>query len=548
MTRALRLLCLCLAALVALPAATATAAKAVTYPTVKKISPMKATVGDTLTITGTGFVPGRDRNTVVFQRKGQPAVFAKAGTATSTRLTVVLPDKLTRFITDGPAKFPVRILGRRFGKTFTTEKLSPTIGARAAAVAPAPVKPVAAPAVPAAPAAAPAVPAAAPAPAPAPAAAAAPAPPAPPAPDCAAAGAADDADPSDDADLLPDAVEDAIKTDRCLADTDFDGLQDGWEYKSALDLNRESCRDEDYLEYPVPCSAARPYPRDLPYPNPLDDSDAGTDFDGDRLNAAQEHAAWLARKDRSLASLWYSDGLQASQDGDPTDGCRGLKTPTRALGGRFTLSPSSERFYSLDDIWGDGCLEDSERDEDGDYLSNYQETTGPLSSPTWTLDIFEEVLFPVAHAGTDWLDGDTDEDGVVDGFDDQDFDDFWNVEEKGRGFASSVKKPAEETTPPAGYAKVPWRDTGLRSGLWGSPFNPCLPSSRSRTCPQRRRVGEPSYPPFLKGEDKEDPAKWPVRRWPMYGAAEFDFNGQPELWDGLPAADQRMPPLHPLPR
>ena len=32
-----------------------------------------------------------------------------------------------------------------------------------------------------------------------------------------------------------------IKTNRCIADTDGDGMEDGWEYQSAFDLNRESC-------------------------------------------------------------------------------------------------------------------------------------------------------------------------------------------------------------------------------------------------------------------------------------------------------------------
>ncbi len=45
----------------------------------------------------------------------------------------------------------------------------------------------------------------------------------------------------------------------CKLDTDGDGVSDGFEYESALDLN----------------SRALPYAGKKPYPNPLDGSDAG---------------------------------------------------------------------------------------------------------------------------------------------------------------------------------------------------------------------------------------------------------------------------------
>ena len=60
------------------------------------------------------------------------------------------------------------------------------------------------------------------------------------------------------------------------ADSDSDGVSDGYEYWSALDLN----------------GAAHPFPGKAPYPNALDGTDADLDFDGDGLTLKQEYQAW----------------------------------------------------------------------------------------------------------------------------------------------------------------------------------------------------------------------------------------------------------------
>ena len=65
----------------------------------------------------------------------------------------------------------------------------------------------------------------------------------------------DEAD--DDNDLLTDTLETAIGTNPCSADTDGDGVDDGYEYQSAIDLN-----DDEY-QHPntrpaVPRQAALP--------------------------------------------------------------------------------------------------------------------------------------------------------------------------------------------------------------------------------------------------------------------------------------------------
>jgi len=253
--------------------ASADARKRARYPEVSKIAPLKLGLGEELTITGRNFVAGKLKNTVVFKRDGERAIFVKAATATRTKLTVVVPEKLKAYMgrsTSGtavPTRFRIRVLARRFAKAYSPLKASPVI----APVSVRDVEPAPAPTL----------------------AAVAPATVLPP-PDCDKDGAADDVDTDDDNDLLTDVFEAAIKTDPCAADTDGDGMWDVWEYTSALDLN----------------SQALPYPGKRPYPNPLF-ADADVDYDGDGMTAAQEHAMWQAYGNRST-TLNYSDGTQTS--------------------------------------------------------------------------------------------------------------------------------------------------------------------------------------------------------------------------------------------
>ena len=91
-------------------------------------------------------------------------------------------------------------------------------------------------------------------------------------------------DLDDDNDLLPDATESALKTDPCNADTDGDGVTDGYEFQSAVDLN-----DDEYQEP----QNILPAPEKRPYPNPLY-ADASVDYDGDSLTLGQEFSLWKA--------------------------------------------------------------------------------------------------------------------------------------------------------------------------------------------------------------------------------------------------------------
>ena len=89
----------------------------------------------------------------------------------------------------------------------------------------------------------------------------------------------------DDKDLLTDGQEQAIGTDPCAADSDGDGVEDGYEYQSARDLN------DDEHQQP---NAYLPYPGKRPYPNALF-KDAGVDYDGDVLTLRRGVLALEAR-------------------------------------------------------------------------------------------------------------------------------------------------------------------------------------------------------------------------------------------------------------
>ena len=253
------------------PVASADAAtKRTKFPSITKIDPLNLAIGETMTITGRAFLPGKNRNTIVFKRGAQRAIFAKATTATTRKLQVTVPEKLRPFLgkkdgADVPTKFRIRVLARRFGKRYTAFSASPTI-------APAPAAPITTPVGPGSPAAG---------------------------SDCDGDKIFDDVDQDDDNDHMSDLFEGAIKTDACKLDTDGDSLSDYWEFQSALDLNLR----------------ALPYPGKRPYPNPLF-GDENVDYDGDGMLAWQEHAMWVTYGNMGTA-LNYSDGAQRS---DPAAG------------------------------------------------------------------------------------------------------------------------------------------------------------------------------------------------------------------------------------
>jgi hypothetical protein len=249
----LLLLLPCACALALAAAAPAAAAKA-SYPTITSVSPRTLGIGDVMTIRGHNFRKGKNHNVVVLKRDGGRAVFVQAPVASTTKLSVTVPAKLLPFLTQKSGqpvstRFRVRILARRFGRSFTSRALSPTIG-------PAAITPAAA--------------------------------------NCDGDSLPNAVDTDDDNDGLPDVLEAQVGTDPCKADTDGDGVSDPFEYYSALDLNNRNL----------------PYPGKRPYPNPLDGSDANLDFDQDGMTMSEEYRAWGYTG--APFPLSYSDGTKYS--------------------------------------------------------------------------------------------------------------------------------------------------------------------------------------------------------------------------------------------
>jgi hypothetical protein len=380
--RLLLLACALLAVLLVPASAMAKTTKR-TYPVIKKVTPLKIAVGAQLTIRGTGFKAGKGTNSVVFKRDGKPAVFVKSGLSTKKKIYVTVPDKLAAFLgsdSEGaavPTRFRLRVLASRFSKHFTSTKLSPVIKPKAGSESN----------------------------------------PAGTYQECQAkAKVTPDVDV--DADGLTNGTELSYGVDPCNADSDLDGMIDGYEFYSAKDLN----------------GAALPYPGRRPWPNPLDNTDGQYDFDGDGMTLLEEYKLWKGLGG-AFPITTYSDGTQQT-------------------GGVVPASTAALQALDLDD---DGKLTDDERDADGDGLSNVVEfkyrgifswwVNALTGEKPYTWTTFRELDPTVA---------DTDGDGVLDGADDQDHDGYDNFLEMER-----------------------WR---TQSNLRVQPYNPCLPNPESPSC------------------------------------------------------------------
>jgi IPT/TIG domain len=404
------LLALSAVALVALPGM-AEAKKSGLKPVITRVSPMRISVGKVLVIRGKHFRSTRKGNTIIFRSNAGRTAFAKPSRASTTKLVVRVPAAVAHLLTvkdakQRPTRLKLRVLAGKFS-SYTSRRLSPVVtgvgegdGGGGTATG------------------------------------------------------ACDTGTDYDGDLLSNSLELAIGTDPCLRDTDKDGVEDGFEYQSALDLNH------------YPTNPPLPYPGKRPYPNPLDPSDANTDYDGDSLTQREEFAAWMdfssdgvarAGRPTSLANLTYSDGLQQSKV---------VGAPAGGTLANWVL-----------DFNADGVLYDDERDADGDGISNYDEQHGR----------FTEVWWPAEHDGTNepkeskypdinFLDvadldsglalvvADADGDGVKDGFDDQDHDGLSNQFELRRPDTWQADAITNHTDD--------WAYT--------NPFNPCKPFNSTR--------------------------------------------------------------------
>ncbi len=466
------------------PASAAKRAKAV-KPTITRVTPMRLEVGQTLTIRGRNFKAKKSRNTVVFKGPGGRTAFAKPRSASSRKLVVKVPAGVARLLTvkDGkqrPTRLRLRVLAGSFS-AFTPRRLSPvllTVGANTPGGGGGEGKPLVV---------------------------------------C-------NKSADHDGDLLPNQRELEIGTNPCLFDTDGDGISDGYEYQSALDLNDD--------EYQAP-NAVLPYPGKRPYPNPLDPGDADLDYDGDSLSMREEQRLWrygisVGRAAETLTPLYYSDGNQNSVYRRDGSGKRRPDLPAAgyslhasflgwaALNGYRTVSlvghqehwsdpggtatsyglldvnrdgveaalaepgyPRSELLYY--DMIPDGYLSDDERDEDADGLTNYDESRGRMTQGYWAGCYSIEVPFGIPYAGTDIVDADSDGDGIRDGADDQDHDDIPNVMELSRVAASGLWDGEGSCRPRDGLPSPPDLNHPNAYGRV-NPFNPCLPAVLSRTC------------------------------------------------------------------
>lgn len=500
--------------------ATADAAKKKT-PAITKVTPKTAFVGTKLTITGKNFKRGKAKNSVLFRRDGGKALFVKADVSTTKKLTVVVPKTLEKYMLSKggqptATRFRIRVLSAKLSRSFTSAKASPLIGPEQAKTsdvsdgAGVPTTPDG---------------------------------------DCDNDGIKNGVDPDDDNDLLKDADELALKLDPCTGDTDGDGVEDGYEYRSALDLNND--------EYQDPNSS--PKPVKLPYPNPLF-KDADVDYDGDALTLADEYKLWKYTYEvngtgrRTLDEpLSYSDGQQYSLS-VPAGG-NGRRQPTmkaadyapivagtqltfrqwadgsgygapmlftlgatipappappirpgnlfdlydidRSGGAPTTVPTGNQRRAELTywDLDADRWVSDDERDEDADGLNNYFEVSGGSMDPGfWKACYPDEGEYPIKYPGTQPYDADSDDDGILDGADDQDFDDVPNIMELSRNMAGNVVRHGPCASPkPAIYAAPPAK-------ALVNPFNPCLPDALSRTCMRHPVIGE-TVAPFIKDWD-----------------------------------------------
>lgn len=404
----------------------------VKLPVVSSISPRHIALGQTLTIRGHNFIAGKKKNTVVFQRNGMRAVFVTVGTASHTAMRVVLPAKLKPFLTSRagepqPTLFRFKVLSKRFSAKFTKPSRSPIIsfsggGAGGGGT---------------------------------------------PSTGCDTTGHSLTPAGDADHDLLSNAVEASLGTNPCAADSDSDGITDGYEYQAGRDYN----------------SNALPYPGKRPYPNALDPTDGNTDHDGDGLTLRDEYTAWTKYGHNSLSPLVMSDGTQNS-------------------GGVVAPPVGALSYLNMN---GNSILTDDERDIDGDGISNWVEQYGP-GSPDWWAGVYkdERPYGLSSYARTDWLDADTDGDGLNDGADDIDHDGYTNV---------------QESEGPTAYARL---SGGASDGsLWVNPFNPCLPSPASATCSLHPPIDDP-WPPFKTGwHETIMPLLWPRCDDPSYAVPQL---------------------------
>src|SRR5437588_5809830 len=418
-----------------------------TTPVVTKVTPLNATIGQQLYISGKNLRYGKSKTKVYFLRPGGGVAIATADASTKTRVTVTVPAKLSLlFRTDGKSatatRCRLRLLAHGFGPT--------TSSAKSTVISPSSSDPGSGTQKPA----------------------------------CQIASSADS-----DNDGLTNATEiNLLHTDSCKADTDGDGVPDGYEYQAALDLNNTTRVGAADAALPCPCK--------VPWPNPLDSTDAGTDHDGDGLTMLLEYQLNRYVHGPKVGSLQYSDGKQRSQD---------------------VPAPASSVLDYMNHIKfgaaNSAFLSDDERDADNDGLTNWDECCGRMTADWWDKEYsgksggfpketrYADRSFPEV----DPMNPDSDGDGILDGADDQDHDGLSNAFEVSRPWDWFVTYVS--TGPPSAHDGVvpdflkvsnggPIPDA-VTPNPWArvQPYNPCKPVF-SKTCHL--------YYPFGYYADNED--------------------------------------------
>lgn len=451
------------------------------FPTISKVTPSRARVGQQLTIRGKNYLVGKNRTTVVFKRNGKAPVFIKADLSTKTLLKVTLPKSLTtQLVTkDGYAiftSFKLRVGAKRFGKSYTSGKLSvgPEVQADVDVDA------------------------------------------------CAKVRTGSDPNGDLDGDLLTNAEELGLRNplNPCTADSDGDTMTDGWEFFAAKDLNQR----------------AVPYPSKRPFPNGLDPSDAGYDYDGDGLTAKQEFDLWyqFGRPSQTMADrdqLLYSDGTKTSNGPGPSQLADLATLQANASACGSTVVPPGLAYLGTGYSDPAVPVEDDEKDADHDGLGNWAEANGWMQQKWWT-GTYSEKAYPLRNfQDLDPVDPDVDGDGCLDGLDDQDADDWPNWTEHGQHDATyfdgatqwlSFSAPSSEFSGWNGWANA---SSAGYPPFVANPFNPCMPDPTSRSCSKYVQ----DWPPFSDEYDAAECRISIVFRGKTITTWVWD-RGENELW------------------
>ena len=91
-------------------------------PYVKSVSPLRASVGEEMTIQGFYFTPGYAENTVVFVAKDGRVSYVRSEHSTKTTIKVIVPKKIERLLPRDrhglqvPTKFRIKVIARRMSR------------------------------------------------------------------------------------------------------------------------------------------------------------------------------------------------------------------------------------------------------------------------------------------------------------------------------------------------------------------------------------------------------------------------------------------------